>query len=457
MTIDFLITGAAVATAVFLAGSLASGEGEPEGADTPPPAIRAWMDRLTVKHEYDPETGFIVAKEVITLPSILAEGPALDEAIRDAEADGKIVVAFATADRCAPCQQYKKSALNDPRVVEALGRGHLVATHVEVDRETELAQARLGSLAIPMTYALFGGERVAVLRGQRSAEELLAWLDALPTDPDAARLLRETNAWHRARLERLRAEDGWLSLVGLVWLREGPNRVGRDPTGEIAHTGFPVDHLATLHVENGAVRIEPAPGLPEGVTLDGLPADGVMRADTEGDPTVVRTGGVRFHVIVRGGKLALRIKDADAPTRTGFKGIERYPVSADWRITAAFEPAEPGRTLTMDTVIGVDEESAVAGWARFEHAGRSVRAVLFPAGGDGFYLRFGDASNGTGTYPIGRYLSVPAPRADGTVVLDFNRAYNPPCAFTPYATCTLPPEPNDFPFPIEAGERWSGE
>ena len=457
MTTELLITVATALIGVLAAGSAASDARQPDDDNAPPPAIRAWMDRLTVKHAYDPETGFIVAKEVITLPPLLAEGPSLNEAIDAAAADGKVVVAFATADRCAPCQQYKKSALNDPRVVDALGRKHLLATHVEVDRETALAQARLGSLAIPMTYALFGGEPIAVLRGQRSPDELLAWLDALPTNPESARLLRDTNAWHHTRLERLRAEDGWLSLVGLAWLREGPNRVGRDPDCEITHTGFPADHLATLHLENGAVRIEPAPGLPDGVTLHGLPADGAMRADTEGDPTVVRIGGVRFHIIERGGKLAVRIKDADAPTRTGFKGIERYPVSAEWRIIAAFEPAEPGRTLAMDTVIGVEEQSAIAGWARFEHAGHRVRAALFPASGNGFYLRFGDTSNGTGTYPIGRYLSVPAPGDDGTVVLDFNRAYNPPCAFTPYATCTLPPDSNDFPFSIEAGERWSAE
>jgi uncharacterized protein (DUF1684 family) len=453
MSTDLWITIATALTGVLAVGAAQSGAREPGDAKAPPPAIQAWIDRLTVEHAYDPETGFIVAKEVVTLPPILAEGPSLDEAIREAETAGRIVVAFATADRCAPCQQYKKSALNDPRVVEALGRSHLIATHVEVDRDKDLVQARLGSLAIPMTYALFGAERIAVLRGQRSAEELLAWLDALPADGDTARLLRDTNAWHRDRLARLASEDGWLSLVGLEWLGEGANRVGRDPAGEVVYSGFPADHLATLHVENGVVRIEPAANLPEGVSLHDLPADGVMTADTQGAPAVVRTGGVRFHIIERGGRLAVRIKDADAPARTGFKGIERFPVSETWRITAEFEPADPGLTQTMGTVIGVDAESEVAGWARFEHAGHRVRAVLFPAGDGSLYLRFGDASNGKETYPIGRYLSIPAPGTDGTVVLDFNRSYNPPCAFTPFATCTLPPEENSFAFAVEAGER----
>ena len=147
--------------------------------DAPPPAVQAWMDRLTVEHEYDPETGFIVAKRTIELPELIADGPALDEAVRVARAEGRVVIAFATADRCAPCQQYKKDALNDPRVVERLADPRLIATHVEVDRRGDLAETYLGSRGIPMTYALRDGERVAVLRGQRSADDLLEWLDGV--------------------------------------------------------------------------------------------------------------------------------------------------------------------------------------------------------------------------------------------------------------------------------------
>jgi len=155
-------------------------DGSAPGAGAePPPAIRAWMDRLTVSNAYDPETGFIVARETIGLPAVFTESPPLDRALQQAEEQGALVIAVATADRCAPCQQYKKDALNDPRVIERLGGGGLLATHVEVDREPELADAYLGGRGIPMTYALRGGERIGVLRGQRSAEELLAWLDEM--------------------------------------------------------------------------------------------------------------------------------------------------------------------------------------------------------------------------------------------------------------------------------------
>ncbi|MEL6797919.1 MAG: thioredoxin family protein [Planctomycetota bacterium] len=184
---SLFVSGLAAAMLAIAAGcSGASKEAEPEVAvsveqdqpsNEPPPRIRAWMDRLTVDHAYDPETGFIVAKEVIGLPEVIASGPALAAAITAGASESRDVVVFATADRCAPCQQYKKSTLNDPVVIEVLGRPGLIVTHVEVDHEPEVADALLGSRAIPMTYLFRDGERLAELRGQRSAEELLAWLD----------------------------------------------------------------------------------------------------------------------------------------------------------------------------------------------------------------------------------------------------------------------------------------
>ena len=154
----------------------AGGSGD---SSEPPPQVRAWMDRLTVSHAYDPKTGFIVAKETVTLPAIIAEGPSLKAAVERAGSE-RVVIAFATADRCAPCQQYKKDALNNAEVITRLSDPRFVPTHVEVDRSPELADEFLGSRGIPMTYALREGKVIAVLRGQRSASELLAWLDTLP-------------------------------------------------------------------------------------------------------------------------------------------------------------------------------------------------------------------------------------------------------------------------------------
>lgn len=167
-----------VVAALGCAGTEERAMTDAETTSSPPPAIQAWMDRLTVEHAYDPETGFIVARETIGLPSLIADAPRLDAAVASA-GGARLVVAFATADRCAPCQQYKRDALNDARVIARLDDPGLLPVHVEVDREPELADRYLGGRGIPMTYALRDGEVVAVLRGQRSADELLAWLDEL--------------------------------------------------------------------------------------------------------------------------------------------------------------------------------------------------------------------------------------------------------------------------------------
>lgn len=149
------------------------------GPTAPPPAIQAWMDRLTVPHQYDPSTGFIVAREVTPLPPLLAGAPPLDAAIAEAGSTRTVVV-FVTADRCAPCQQYKKDALNDATVIARLSDARFLPTHLEVDRSPKLAETYLGATSIPMTYALRNGTVIAELRGQRSAADLIQWLNSLP-------------------------------------------------------------------------------------------------------------------------------------------------------------------------------------------------------------------------------------------------------------------------------------
>lgn len=145
---------------------------------TPPPAVQAWMDRLTVPHDYDPETGFIVARKVTPLPPLLADAPPLDAAIAQA-GDSRTVIVFVTADRCAPCQQYKLDALNNADVIARLSDAQFLPTHLEVDRSPQLAETYLGTTSIPMTYALRDGKVIAQLRGQRSAADVLAWMDSL--------------------------------------------------------------------------------------------------------------------------------------------------------------------------------------------------------------------------------------------------------------------------------------
>lgn len=174
-----LRSAASVFTLILVLCALAScaSSDEQQSSVEPPPNIQAWMDRLTVEHEYDPATGFIVAREVITLPDVLADAPPLAEAIERSKRDNRPLIVFATADRCAPCQQYKKDALTNALVIIRLTDGPALATHIEVDREGESADRYLGGRAIPMTYLLRDGEVVATLRGQRSANDLLHWMN----------------------------------------------------------------------------------------------------------------------------------------------------------------------------------------------------------------------------------------------------------------------------------------
>ncbi|MHC4809241.1 MAG: DUF1684 domain-containing protein [Planctomycetota bacterium] len=269
---------------------------------------------------------------------------------------------------------------------------------------------------------------------------------ASPTDDLAA----ATDAWHAERVAALTAPDGWLSLVTLAWLAPGPNRVGRDPAAAVAYAGLPADHVGTLHVDgDGGIRFEPAAG----VAVTGVPDDGMLRTDADGPPTVVQVGRCRFEVIIRGGRPAVRMRDPEADSRVGFNGIERFPVDPAWSIEAAFEPAAGGEEVAVDSVIGVVDQTAVAGRARFEQGGRAVDLVLHPGGAeDRYFLVFGDATNGRETSGGGRFLLVER-SGPGTVRLDFNRAYNPPCSFTDFATCPLPVPGNRLPFAVTAGER----
>lgn len=290
------------------------------------------------------------------------------------------------------------------------------------------------------------------IRGLLAAGAFGAGLAGSAPEPDAATadLVAQTDAWHARRLESLRAPDGWLSLVAFEWLEPGRNRVGRAPGSEVLYAGFPSDDVGAIVVDGDSVRFEAA----DGVVVQGVPEGGVLRTDADGEPTLLAIGDIRFYVIVRGGRLAVRIKDAAAQTRAQFRGIERFPVSESWRITAEFVAAGEGETIGLDSVIGVREVSPVSGRVRFERDGVRVDAVLFPSGDGGSLLRFADATNGSDTYGAGRYLYVEPPTDGASVVLDFNRAYNPPCAFTVFATCTIPPASNQFSFPVTAGERW---
>lgn len=257
--------------------------------------------------------------------------------------------------------------------------------------------------------------------------------------------------WRQERAEGLRQPGSWLSLVGLHWLEEGVNRVGTAPDNDIRLAAGP-EHVGRITLDGDGPRFCRAPGAD--VRIDGEErqcAD--LVTDTEGEPTQVTFGSVTFHVIDREGNLGLRVKDSQAETLRNFRGLEYFPLDRDWRVRARFVAFDEPRAIEVPDVTGIVQSLPSPGRVVFERNGREyvLDAVRYE-GDDEFFLIIADRTNGKQTYGGGRYLYTPLPDAQGNVIVDFNRAYNPPCVFTAYATCPLPPPQNRLDLAIEAGE-----
>lgn len=263
----------------------------------------------------------------------------------------------------------------------------------------------------------------------------------------------QVEQWRAQRVERLRAPQGWLSLVGLHWLEPGTHTLGRAADNSIVLATGP-QRLGTLAFESGQATFTPDPA--SGITVAGVPAESAFALvpDSAAPPTTLTfdQGNATLQLIERGGRFALRVRDARAATRSGFVGIEHFPIDAGWRFEARFEPHPPGRTIEIANVIGQLEPMANPGAVVFDRDGRSHRIEAVDEGDGQLFLIFADRTNGKQTYGAGRFLYA-KPALDGRTVVDFNQAYNPPCAFNAYSTCPLPPPENRLDLAITAGEK----
>ncbi len=264
----------------------------------------------------------------------------------------------------------------------------------------------------------------------------------------------EIEAFRAERLTSLTKDDGWLTLAGLYWLKSGVNRVGTDAVADVVLPpgSAPANVGSLTLMDDGRLLVDLVPNL--NVTIDGEAKHrGVLTSDAAGKPTLVKLGRLTFYVIARAERLGVRVKDNDSLVRRQFKGLEYFPIDPAWRVTARFEAFEPPREIPFATAIGTEDKALSPGQAVFVLAGQSytLTATQDP-GSDELAFVFGDATNQESTYGAGRFLDTPLPN-DGQVVLDFNKAYSPPCAFTPYATCPLPTSANKLPIAIPAGER----
>lgn len=255
----------------------------------------------------------------------------------------------------------------------------------------------------------------------------------------------EVEAWRQKREAALKADGGWLTVTGLFWLHPGENTIGSDASNDVVLPEGSPSRFGVLKLEGSRAFFKASD---PAVKLNGNP---VKEAEFHTTGDALSAGAVQLLLLKRGERYALRLKDANSKLRRQFTGLKWYPVQEDWRVIAQFVPFETPAKLSFDSVIGETEIMDSPGYVTFERGGHAYK---LQAAGEKKRLFFviRDQSSGKSTYAAARFLySEVGP--DGNVVLDFNKAENPPCAFTPYATCPLPPPQNRLAVAVEAGEQ----
>jgi uncharacterized protein len=267
----------------------------------------------------------------------------------------------------------------------------------------------------------------------------------------------EVRKWREDRETRLKADDpGWLILAGLFWLKDGPNGFGTDPAGDIVlPDGSAPAKAGVFELKEGQVTVSLLPGASGRVGGKPVSAATAMHADSS---DVLEMGALILKVIDRGGRLGIRLKDKNSAVRKGFTGLKWFDIREDYRVEARWVSYPQPKPVKVPNVLGQTESMPSPGYAEFTLNGKPVRVdgVLEDPHAEQLFFILRDQTSGKETYGAGRFLYADLPKA-GKVVLDFNKAYNPPCAFTPYATCPLPPPQNWMPVRVEAGEMAYGK
>ncbi len=267
--------------------------------------------------------------------------------------------------------------------------------------------------------------------------------------------LEETEAWHKRRIDALTGDSGWLNLVGLYWLDEGTFSFGSAADGDLVFPSAAPAHIGTFEVTDTTVVVVVDPGVE--VTVDGQPIYRMpLLADTRPEPeapTMMALGHLRWWLIERDGRFGIRLRDLSIPVSDTFQGIERYPVDAEWRIQAKLEAHAEPVEIAVPNILGHVTQERSPGTLVFEIDGETRR--LDPTGDltSSLFIVFADRTTGRDTYGGGRFLYVAPPDSGGYTVIDFNRAYNPPCAFTAFSTCPQPPAQNRMSVAVQAGEK----
>ncbi len=283
----------------------------------------------------------------------------------------------------------------------------------------------------------------------RGAALGLAAAFIVPESAGAQDYATELEAWRVDREARLVADDGWLTVAGLFFLNEGTQTFGSSPLNDIVLRTGP-EQAGTFTLRQNAVTAQAAEGAT--LTVDGRDVTEVRLWPYEGNerPTIA-LGPLSLFGHYSGDRLAIRMRDRESTIRQAFTGLRWYPANESLRVTGQFVPHDEPRMMELPNILGDVETFRTTGSVAMTVEGVDVRMTAVDSG-DQLWFIFRDLTSGSETYPAARFLYANAPAADGTTTVDFNRAYNPPCAFNPHTTCPLPPLENRLPVRIEAGE-----
>jgi uncharacterized protein len=257
------------------------------------------------------------------------------------------------------------------------------------------------------------------------------------------------------REQSLTKPDGWLAVAGLFWLHDGAMTLGSDPQSDVVLPASAPRRAGVLRMQSGVVTFEPAAGV--GILIDGKPAMKMaLKPDTDPHTDVLQAGKIMLTIIKRVDRTGVRMRDPDAATRTSFTGCKWFPAREAWRINAKWVPYATPKKIKITNILGMTDDEPSPGYAEFTIQGKTLRLEPVADDDGSLSFMFRDQTSGNTTYAPGRFLDTDQPQG-GHVVLDFNQAYNPPCAFTAYATCPLPPKQNTLPIAVDAGEMKYGK
>ncbi len=264
----------------------------------------------------------------------------------------------------------------------------------------------------------------------------------------------EIQEWQKKRNDRLKLPDSWLTLTGLFWLTEGENKMGADSSNKVIFPqGRTLNYIGSIYLDNGNMHLKAAKDVKITVN-DSLVTEIQLLSDGDGkaNPTIMKHESFTFYIIKRGEQVGVRLKDNKNPSFLNFKGLEYFEINPDWRFEADFIPYIPPKIIPIVNILNQVNNDTCTGAISFEVDGK-IHELDALKDGNNLFIIFNDLTSGKETYGMGRYLYTSLPDSENIVVLDFNKSYNPPCVFSEFATCPLPPEQNYLNLRIEAGEK----